>query len=139
MEHDKTAGLILRARNGDADAFVELMEQNKQSMYKTAKAWLVKVAESLTITVTENPDLAYMTEEEKAEEARLEQEAEEAWEAAVNYGVAPEEITAVGEALEGSDFIGASYTVEEAAFYDSLYEAPGAGSGALCAGSQRRL
>ena len=58
MEHDKTAGLILRARNGDADAFVELMEQNKQSMYKTAKAWLVQVAESLTITVTENPDLA---------------------------------------------------------------------------------
>ena len=42
MEHDKTAGLILRARNGDADAFVELMEQNKQSMYKTAKAWLVQ-------------------------------------------------------------------------------------------------
>ena len=80
-----------------------------------------------------------MTEEEKAEEARLEQEAEEAWEAAVNYGVAPEEITAVGEALDGADFIGASYTVEEAAFYDSLYEAPGAGSGALCAGSQRRL
>ena len=38
MEHDKTAGLILRARNGDADAFVELMERNKQSMYKTAKA-----------------------------------------------------------------------------------------------------
>ena len=68
--------------------------------YAVSMDELVEVAESLTITVTENPDLAYMTEEEKAEEARLEQEAEEAWEAAVNYGVAPEEITAVGEALE---------------------------------------
>ena len=93
--------------------------------YAVSMDELVKVAESLTITVTENPDLAYMTEEEKAEEARLEQEAQEAWESAVNYGVAPEEITAVGEALDGADFIGASYTVEEAAFYDSLYEAPG--------------
>ncbi len=100
--------------------------------YAVSMDELVKVAESLTITVTENPDLAYMTEEGKAEEARLEQEAEEAWEAAVNYGVAPEEITAVGEALDGADFIGASYTVEEAAFYDSLYEAPGYNPEGVC-------
>ena len=100
--------------------------------YAVSMDELVEVAESLTITVTENPDLAYMTEEEKAEEARLEQEAEEAWEAAVNYGVAPEEITAVGEALDGADFIGASYTVEEAAFYDSLYEAPGYNPEGVC-------
>ncbi len=100
--------------------------------YAVSMDELVKVAESLTITVTENPDLAYMTEEEKAEEARLEQEAQEAWESAVNYGVAPEEITAVGEALDGSDFIGASYTVEEAAFYDSLYEAPGYNPEGVC-------
>ena len=100
--------------------------------YAVSMDELVKVAESLTITVTENPDLAYMTEEEKAEEARLEQEAQEAWESAVNYGVAPEEITAVGEALDGSDFIGASYTVEEAAFYDSLYEVPGYHPDGVC-------
>ena len=100
--------------------------------YAVSMDELVKVAESLTITVTENPDLAYMTEEEKAEEARLEQEAQEAWEAAVNYGVAPEEITAVGEAMDGADFIGASYTVEEAAFYDSLYEAPGYNPEGVC-------
>ena len=54
MEHDKTAGLILRARNGDADAFVELMERNKQSMYKTAKAWLSQeedVADAISETI----------------------------------------------------------------------------------------
>ena len=100
--------------------------------YAVSMDELVKVAESLTITVTENPDLAYMTEEEKAEEARLEQEAQEAWESAVNYGVAPEEITAVGEAMDGADFIGASYTVEEAAFYDSLYEVPGYHPDGVC-------
>ena len=100
--------------------------------YAVSMEELEKVAESLTITVTENPDLAYMTEEEKAEEARLEKEAQEAWEAAVNRGVAPEDITAVGETLDVSDFIGASYTVEEAAFYDSLYEVPGYNPEGVC-------
>ncbi len=100
--------------------------------YAVSMDELVKVAGSLTITVTESPDLAYRTEEEKAEEARLEQEAQEAWEAAVSYGVALEDITAVGEALEGADFIGASYTVEEAAFYDSLYEVPGYNPQGVC-------
>lgn len=100
--------------------------------YAVSMEELEKVAESLTITVTENPDLAYMTEEEKAEEARLEKEAQEAWEAAVNRGVAPEDITAVGETLDVSDFIGASYTVEEAAFYDSLYEVPGFNPDGVC-------
>ena len=54
MERDKTARLILRAGNGDADAFVELMEQNKQSLYKTAKAWLVReedVADAISETI----------------------------------------------------------------------------------------
>lgn len=100
--------------------------------YAVSMEELEKVAESLTITVTENPDLAYMTGEEKAEEARLEKEAQEAWEAAVNRGVAPEDITAVGETLDVSDFIGASYTVEEAAFYDSLYEVPGFNPDGVC-------
>lgn len=100
--------------------------------YAVSMEELEKVAESLTITVTENPDLAYMTEEEKAEEARLEKEAQEAWEAAVNRGVALEDITAVGETLDVSDFIGASYTVEEAAFYDSLYEVPGFNPDGVC-------
>ena len=100
--------------------------------YAVSMEELEKVAESLTITVTENPDLAYMTEEERAEEARLEKEAQEAWEAAVNRGVAPEDITAVGETLDVSDFIGASYTVEEAAFYDSLYEVPGFNPDGVC-------
>lgn len=100
--------------------------------YAVSMEELEKVAESLTITVTENPDLAYMTEEEKAEKAQLEKEAQEAWEAAVNRGVAPEDITAVGETLDVSDFIGASYTVEEAAFYDSLYEVPGFNPDGVC-------
>ena len=100
--------------------------------YAVSMEELEKVAESLTITVTENPDLAYMTEEEKAEEAQLEKEAQEAWEAAVNRGVAPEDITAVGETLDVSDFIGASYTVEEAAFYASLYEVPGFNPDGVC-------
>ena len=54
MERDKTARLILQAGNGDADAFVELMEQNKQSLYKTAKAWLVReedVADAISETI----------------------------------------------------------------------------------------
>ena len=100
--------------------------------YAVSMEELVKVAESLTITVTENPDLTYMTEEQKTEEAQLDKEAQEAWEAAVNYGVAPEDVTAVGETLDVSDFIGASYTVEEAAFYDSLYEVPGFHPDGVC-------
>lgn len=32
--------LVKRAQHHDKDAFVELMEQNKQSMYKTAKCYL---------------------------------------------------------------------------------------------------
>lgn len=54
MEQDNTKKLILRARNGDADAFVELMERHKQSMYKTAKAWLVReedVADAISETI----------------------------------------------------------------------------------------
>lgn len=54
MERDKTQRLILRARNGDGDAFVELMEQRKQSMYKTAKAWLGReedVADAISETI----------------------------------------------------------------------------------------
>ena len=54
MERDKTQRLILRARNGDGDAFVELMEQHKQSMYKTAKAWLGReedVADAISETI----------------------------------------------------------------------------------------
>ena len=93
---------------------------------------LAKVAEGLTITVTENPELAYMTEEEKTEEARLEKEAQEAWEAAVDRGVAPEDITAVGETLDALYLTGASYTVGEAAFYDSLYEVPGYNPEGVC-------
>ena len=100
--------------------------------YAVSMEELEKVAGSLTITVTENPDLAYMTEEEKEEEAQLKKEAQEAWEAAVNRGVAPEDITAVGETLEGADFIGASYTIEEAAIYDSLYDVPGYTPDGVC-------
>lgn len=54
MERDKTEKLILRARNGDPDAFVELMERHKQSMYKTAKAWLIReedVADAISETI----------------------------------------------------------------------------------------
>lgn len=100
--------------------------------YAVSMDELAKVAEGLTITVTENPELAYMTEEEKTEEARLEKEAQEAWEAAVDRGVAPEDITAVGETLDALYLTGASYTVEEAAFYDSLYEVPGYNPEGVC-------
>ena len=54
MVRDKTEKLIFRARNGDADAFVELMEGYKQSMYKTAKAWLMReedVADAISETI----------------------------------------------------------------------------------------
>ena len=54
MERDKTEKLILRARHGDAEAFVELMERYKQSMYKTAKAWLIReedVADAISETI----------------------------------------------------------------------------------------
>lgn len=100
--------------------------------YAVSMDELAKVAEGLTITVTENPELAYMTEEEKTEEARLEKEAQEAWKAAVDRGVAPEDITAVGETLDALYLTGASYTVEEAAFYDSLYEVPGYNPEGVC-------
>lgn len=100
--------------------------------YAVSMDELAKVAEGLTITVTENPELAYMTEEEKTEEARLEKEAQEAWEAAVDRGVAPEDITAVGETLDALYLTGASYTVGEAAFYDSLYEVPGYNPEGVC-------
>ena len=100
--------------------------------YAVSMDELAKVAEGLTITVTENPELAYMTEEEKTEEARLDKEAQEAWEAAVDRGVAPEDITAVGETLDALYLTGASYTVEEAAFYDSLYEVPGYNPEGVC-------
>lgn len=100
--------------------------------YAVSMDELAKVAEGLTITVTENPELAYMTEEEKTEEARLEKEDQEAWKAAVDRGVAPEDITAVGETLDALYLTGASYTVEEAAFYDSLYEVPGYNPEGVC-------
>lgn len=32
--------LVKRAQRGDADAFIELIEQNKQALYKVAKAYL---------------------------------------------------------------------------------------------------
>ena len=54
MERDKSEKLVLRARNGDGDAFVELMERYKQSMYKTAKAWLFReedVADAISETI----------------------------------------------------------------------------------------
>ena len=40
MKRDKTEELLLKARACDGDAFVELMELHKQSMYKVAKAYL---------------------------------------------------------------------------------------------------
>lgn len=46
--------LIRRARAYDGDAFVELMERNKQSMYKIAKAYLKReedVADAMSETV----------------------------------------------------------------------------------------
>ena len=32
--------MCIRDRRGDADAFVELIEQNKQAMYKVARSYL---------------------------------------------------------------------------------------------------
>lgn len=54
MNQGDTGKLLLRARNGDGDAFVELMERHKQSMYKTAKAYLHReedVADAMAETV----------------------------------------------------------------------------------------
>lgn len=46
--------LVWKAKKGDADAFVELIEQNKLSMYKVAKSYLQKeedVADAMSETV----------------------------------------------------------------------------------------
>lgn len=54
MRRNETERLVRRAREGDADAFVELMEQNKQSMYKVAKAYLKReedVADAISETI----------------------------------------------------------------------------------------
>ena len=54
MKRDGTELLVRRAREGDADAFVELMERNKQSMYKVAKAYLKReedVADAISETI----------------------------------------------------------------------------------------
>ena len=101
--------------------------------YAVSMDELVRVAENLTITAEEDPDLQYyMTQEEKSQEAAEEQKAQEEWEAIVNRGVAREDITPAGETLDVSEFLGASYTVEEAAFYDSLYEVPGYTEDGVC-------
>ena len=54
MKRDKTEELLLRARACDGDAFVELMELHKQSMYKVAKAYLKReedVADAISETI----------------------------------------------------------------------------------------
>lgn len=54
MKRDEAKLLVRRAREGDADAFVELMEQNKQSMYKAARAYLKReedVADAISETI----------------------------------------------------------------------------------------
>lgn len=46
--------LVKRAKGGDAEAFIELMEQNKQSMYRVAKGFLRNeedVADAMAETV----------------------------------------------------------------------------------------
>ena len=39
-ERRKSMWLVKKAQRGDADAFVELIEQNKQAMYKVARSYL---------------------------------------------------------------------------------------------------
>ena len=54
MKRDKTEELLLRAKSCDGDAFVELMELHKQSMYKVAKAYLKReedVADAISETI----------------------------------------------------------------------------------------
>ena len=54
MKRNGMEALVRRAREGNADAFVELMEQNKQSMYKIAKAYLKReedVADAISETI----------------------------------------------------------------------------------------
>ena len=54
MKRDKTEELLLKARACDGDAFVELMELHKQSMYKVAKAYLKReedVADAISETI----------------------------------------------------------------------------------------
>lgn len=46
--------LVKKAQRGDADAFIELIEQQKQAMYKTAKAYLKReedVADAMQDTI----------------------------------------------------------------------------------------
>ncbi len=54
MKGDSVEKLIRRAGNGDGDAFVELMDLHKQSMYKVAKAYLKQeedVADAISETI----------------------------------------------------------------------------------------
>ena len=54
MKRDKPEELLLRAKACDGDAFVELMELHKQSMYKVAKAYLKReedVADAISETI----------------------------------------------------------------------------------------
>lgn len=54
MKRDKIEELLLRAKACDGDAFVELMELHKQSMYKVAKAYLKReedVADAISETI----------------------------------------------------------------------------------------
>ena len=58
MKRDKTEELLLKARACDGDAFVELMELHKQSMYKVAKAYL-KREEDVTDASTSTPPVLW--------------------------------------------------------------------------------
>lgn len=83
---------------------------------------LEKIAENLVITVTEDPDGAY----ESLEEKERQEKADEALEERIRYGVAKEEIVKPKEPLYREELLmNAGYTVEEASVYDSLYDVPG--------------
>ena len=56
--------LIKKARQGDTDAFVELMERQKQSMYKVARSYLHReedIADAMQETVLDCYDCLLYT------------------------------------------------------------------------------
>ncbi len=92
--------------------------------YNVSVEEITRVAENLKITVTENNALKYNNSMD-SEQKEKEQAAEDAaWTAAVEKGVAADEIVRPGEPLfcEAPD---CSFTIDQVKIHDSLFDVPG--------------
>lgn len=92
--------------------------------YEVPVEEVVKVAEGLKITVSENADLTYSLTPEEQEKQAAQDAADKEWQAQVDKGVTTDQITKLGEALK-CEALGASYTIKDVKVYDSLFDIPG--------------